>query len=220
MAVATIDLIPTGYRDECRARQALKIFLPVFLLLLAGLAAARYQIAGQLAATSQALEQLRGEISFSVEQEARFDELDRTRQDLDQKVRVLEGLRGGLPAEKMFTAIDAAARGDTWFRSWAFRRQGEIVTKQPKEMEAAYLIVLSASAQDTEDRAWRLDTHMEISGSALDHSAIAAFVDRLQQRPEITDARILRTGSRREGEREIIDFELAISVGNNHGEPT
>ena len=115
------------------------------------------------------------------------------------------------PARRMFMAVDAAANGDTWFRQWTFRRQGEIV-QHNEEVHTGYLIVLAPNESGVEDRAWRLDTHMEISGSALNHSAIAQFVERLQLRPEIRDARILRTGSRREAAREIIDFELAVSV--------
>ena len=55
---------------------------------------------------------------------------------------------------------------------------------------------------------------MKISGRALDHAALAAFVARLVQQEEISDVRVLRT-ARRAGEvKPVVDFELAVAVAS------
>ncbi len=214
MGVATIDLIPTTYREEIHARRVLKWYVPVFLTLLCGIGGARIVLGLERAALEGDLEALHADISFDAEQQRRFDELAVVRDTLQRRLGVLDSLRGGLPADRMFAAIDQAANEDTWFRRWTFRRSGEVVRQAPEAVHTGYLIVIAPAGAGGEEQAWRLDTHMEISGSALDHSAIARFVERLQHHADIADARILRTSSRREGQHEIIDFDLAVSVSS------
>lgn len=217
MAVATIDLIPASYRDECRARRLIKWSLPIFTLICASILVARMQITAEQREVVERLDTLRTEINYSTEQEQLLNGLTAERDELGRRVRVLDGLRGGLRARAMFSAINAAATDDTWFRKWSFKRQGELIEQRPELKHAGYLIVLSSSGENEVTQAWLLDTHMAISGSALSHSSLSTFVDRLQRQSEISEARILRTSSRLEATREVIDFELAISVHSGDG---
>ena len=212
MGIATIDLIPAAYREECRARRTVKWFLPIVGTLLLGIGGARLALGIERSGIEHELELLRADINSDTELQQRYAQLADVRDRLNRKVQVLDSLRGGLPAQHMFMAIDHAANGETWFRKWTFRRSGEIVDEAPQSVHAGYLLIVTPQEAGSQDRAWRLDTHMEIAGSALNHTALASFVERLAQRPEIADARILRTGSRREATREVIDFDLAVTV--------
>lgn len=213
MGIATIDLIPASYREECRARRLLKWSLPLFALLIGAIVTLRVSIGLQGAALDEELAKLRADINYGTEQQGRYSELNGVRDVLAQRLRALEGLRGGLPARRMFVAIDEASNGDTWLRRWAYRRRGEIVEPDGQAVHAGYLIIVTPTAgSGSSNKTWRLDTHMEITGSALSHTAIADFVERLARRSDIADARILRTGSRKEAGREIIDFDLAVTV--------
>lgn len=212
MPAATLDLIPPDYREERRARRMLAWFVPLFALLVAGVAAARLVLEHRHAAVLEDTNNLQASISYNAEQQRELDELNAERAVLARRVQILDGLRGGLPADRMFTAIDAAVDEDTWFRRWSFRRRGDVTESVPESVHTGYLIILSEPGGGQPEKAWRLETHMEIAGSAIDHTALAGFVERLLAREEIVDVKILRTGSRREASREVVDFDLAVTV--------
>lgn len=216
MAVATLDLIPADYRDERRARRMLAWFVPLFALLLAGVGGARLAIEQRIGAVRDEAARLEQSISFNAGQQRQLETLEAERDVLARRVQILDGLRGGVPADRMFTAIDAAVDENTWFRRWTFRRRGDLTEDTPETVHAGYLIIVAepaaGGAAGAKEKAWRLATHMEVAGSALDHTALAGFVERLLARGEIADVKILRTSSRREASREVIDFDLAITV--------
>ncbi|MCZ6770749.1 MAG: hypothetical protein O7G83_02025 [Proteobacteria bacterium] len=212
MSSATLDLIPQDYRNERRARRMLVWFIPVFVLLLGAIGGSRAVLGLEQKRIEQNIDALRADISYDAEQRQHFDRLNAEQKVLARRVRILESLRGGLPAERMFALIDAAVDGDTWFRKWTFRRRGEVTDDAPEEVHAGYFIIVAEPRKGVAEKSWRLATHMEIAGSAIDHTALADFVKRLLGRSEIADVKILRTRSRRASTREVIDFDLAITV--------
>jgi hypothetical protein len=212
MSSETIDLIPTDYRNERRARRMLGWFTPVFVLLLAAIGASRAVLGLERERIEQDIDSLRADISYSAEQERHLDRLNTEHKVLTRRVRILESLRGGLPAERMFAVIDDVVDGNTWFRKWTFRRRGDLTDEPPESVHAGYLIIVAEPNKGETEKTWRLATHMEIAGSAVDHTALAGFVERLLARPEIADVKVLRTGSRRESQREVIDFDVAVTV--------
>ena len=158
------------------------------------------------------LQELRTEHARAEQQLKQLTELRSSRDALDQRVSLLEGLRGGVAAKQMFTIVDDAMEENIWFRQWSFRRAGEVVDEEPDAVETGYFIVLPQESKDGPRRAWRLETHMEILAEAADHSALARFVRRLAQRPEIESARILNTQNQGEAASGRVEFELAVLV--------
>lgn len=212
MTGRSLDLIPSDYRDERRARRMLAWFLPVFGVVVAVLVGARLMLGFEQEKIQTEMNELQANISYNAEQQRQLDELNDERRILDRRVKILDGLRGGVPAERMFAVVDAAVDGSTWFRKWTFRRRGEVTDDATESIHTGYLIIVADANKGEKEKAWRLATHMEIAGSAVDHTALAGFVERLLGRSEIADVKILRTGSRREAAREVIDFDLAVTV--------
>ena len=208
----TLDLIPADYRDERQARRMLSWFLPVFGILIVGIGSARFMLDHKQAQIQTTMNTLQANINYNVEQQRHLDDLNAERRLFERRVQILDGLRGGLPAERMFAVVDGAFDSNTWFRKWTFRRRGDLTDEVPDTIHAGYLIIVADPDKGEHEKAWRMATHMEIAGSAIDHTALAGFVERLLARAEIADVKILRTGSRRESSREVVDFDLAVTV--------
>ncbi len=79
-------------------------------------------------------------------------------------------------------------------------------------MQTGYFLVIPIEAEDEPNRAWRMETHMEIQGQARDHSMLASFVSRLLDEPRIAQVRIVKTHVREVAAVEVVDFELAVVV--------
>ncbi len=211
-----LDLIPADYRQLLQLQRWL-IRLGLSALLIVGVASdSRVALAVGIRSQEQAVEQLRAAEALSLDRRARLATLRSQREELGSRLGVLEGLRGGAPARQMLLAVDRAFGPDLWLLEWDFRRAGELVEKQPETEHAGYFVVVPASAEDERPRAWRLDTHMEMRGRALHHAALAGFVRRLVEQPEILDVRILNTQARQYTSRQVVDFDLAVVV-RSHG---
>ena len=113
----------------------------------------------------------------------------------------------------MFVVVDRAVGEEVWFRSWAFRREGEWV--EPTEaVRPGYLVYAQRAGQNERsepERAWLMSSHMEISARSSDHSALAEFARRLVVQPEVDEVRILNTEVHT-GPDSIVESELAVVV--------
>ena len=112
----------------------------------------------------------------------------------------------------MFVSMDSALDKSVWFVDWTFRRAGELVDEDEKGVQTGYFLVIPIEAEDEPNRAWRMETHMEILGQARDHSTLASFVSRLLDEPRIAQVRIVKTHVREVAAVEVVDFELAVVV--------
>lgn len=142
---------------------------------------------------------------------ARFAALTTQHESIVKQLEVLDGLRGGMAAIRMFEVVDEALDAGIRFKSWDFRRAGEIVDEPTGPVTAGYFIILPQESPNAPKRAWRQETHMEFLAQADTHSALAGFVERLSHRPEVENARIVNTRAE-SGDAGRIDFELAVVV--------
>ena len=210
--MAEIDLIPSDYRHYLRMRSWLVTFAVVFGLVLVAVAGARFVVAQRVGAETARIDELRATKQVTLNQLSLIQELHGRKGKAEERLQILGGLRGGPAAEKIFWTIDRALAGDIWFRSWSFRRAGELVEVEPQAVETGYFIIVPKEANQSQDKAWRLQTHMEIKGQARDHTALAGFVKRLLLEPGIDDVRVINTSLRRYTTTELVDFELAVMV--------
>lgn len=210
--MAEIDMIPPGYRRRKEMRRwslrAGVVYIVVAVSIFGVEAAISHQMEEQLAQI-ETLAEVRQRME---EQKRRLQELELLEEDYSRRLDVLEGLRGGVAAKEMFVVVDRALDYDIWFRSWTFRRAGEIVNEEPGTERTGYFIVLPKERSDEPDRAWRFETHMEINAEAHGHSALASFVRKLAAQPEVEAARILSTRKRSAENSEHVEFELAVTV--------
>jgi hypothetical protein len=155
--------------------------------------------------------------AISSHQRGILQELKKDRDQLEAKREILEKLRGGALAEDMFVSIDRALNGkDLWFKNWKFTRAGSKTSEPPKGVNTGYFIVIPEgdSAEAKEKEAWKIQTHMEVSGQAVDHAALSSFVRRVLQQPQIGDVKILNTQQQIYSDKTVVDFRLVITVNS------
>lgn len=140
--------------------------------------------------------------------------LSQKKQDLQQQLSLLSGLRSGASAEQMFVMIDRALPGpDVWLTNWRFRRAGTQVEAGLETVNTGYFIVIPAGSGERQEETWKIETHMNIQGQALDHSAMSEFVRNLTLQPEIENVRIVSTRLGLSANRtKLVDFSLDIIV--------
>ena len=210
--MAEIDLIPTDYRRDLQVLGWLRTLGFFFLGLVGVLAVA---LAGLEYATRLAqaeLEQLQSAEAAAIGQRAQLARLESEQADLRKRLDLLNALHHGTSARQMFVAVDRSLDGRVWFMDWKFRRAGELVAREPEAVHAGYFLVVPDLEQTGVEKAWLMQTHMEIRAQARDHTALADFVSRLVKQPEVAEVRVLQTQVREYTSSQVVDFELAVVV--------
>jgi hypothetical protein len=208
-----IDLVPHDYRVMTWLRSSTKktltaigMSLLVTVLVYAGL----HLLSGRL---DQRISELQSQQAITTQQREALTQLDGHRVELDRKLNLLTGLRGGTVATRMFVTIDRAITDDeVWFLDWQFRRAGTTVERKEHTASNGYFIMIPAEDGKESTAAWKIETHMTFKGQARDHSALSGFVRRLYQQPEIQDVRILDTSKDPQGK--FVNFNLAVIVNS------
>jgi len=212
-----IDLIPSEFFVERTKRRWLTMALLVAGALiavnLAGFGVFRY-----LGETAQEkVQRLSSVKAISERQGGRLKHLEDERQGLEKKLRLLEGLRGGIDVKSIFVAIDRALEEGVWFQSCRFQREGIEVNKKTTLKSNGYFIVLPNKEGSKEEQRLQIQTHMSIRGRARDHAALSGFVSNLVEQKEIANARVVRTTRSASGMEEMVEFELAVVISGNYG---
>lgn len=208
-----IDLVPGDYRRLTWLRGRVRftvtaVMASVFLsvALYAGLRVWSVSIDSQVAT-------LQSKQAITNQQREALTKLDVHKSELQRKLELLTGLRGGAEAVQMFVTIDRAMQdNDVWFLDWNFQRAGTTVRNTPETTSNGYFILIPAEDGKGSNEAWKIDTHMTFRGQARDHSALSAFVRRLYRQQEIQDVRILDTTRKTNGS--VVDFRLAVTVNS------
>jgi len=211
--MAELDLVPTDYRQSLRLRGWLRTFAVVQLGLLLALAGVKLGVDVTERARRRAIEEIHAAELKVREQRGRLDQLRSEEQVAQRRLSILAGLRGGISSDALFLTVDRAFEEGIWFLDWSFRRAGHLVDDDPKAVQTGYFLVVPLDQEaDQPKKAWRLETHMEIRGQAVDHSALARFVDRLIDEPRIEQVRIVKTRMQTYAAARVLDFELAVVV--------
>jgi multidrug efflux pump subunit AcrA (membrane-fusion protein) len=206
-----IDLIPTDYRNRVWLQGRAREIVSVVALLLVALLLAMIALHFLSARANARIAELQAQQAITAQQRELLTQLDGNRAELESRLALLGGLRGGAAASAMFVTIDRAmVEGDVWFRDWEFNRAGSVVERRQEAASNGYFIVMPAANGTESNEAWKIDTHMKIRGQAKDHAALSGFVRRLYQQPEIQDVRILNTTVAANSR--FVDFNLAVTV--------
>jgi len=214
-----MDLVPADYRRYVQQLQLLQhwglligVIIAASVMLAAGLKYMSIEYQKEIVV-------LEKKKAISSHQRGILQDLEKDRNLLMKKRQVLEKLRGGALAEDMFVNIDRALDGrNIWFKNWKFTRAGSMTSEKPKGVNTGYFIVIPESdrVNQKEQEAWRIQTHMEVSGQATDHEALSSFVRRVLQQPQIGDVRILNTQQQASADKTVIDFKLVIMVNSGY----
>ena len=214
-----MDLIPADYRRYVQQLQLLRrwgLFLLVLMVLSVMLSLALKYKTNDYQKEIVVLEKKK---AISSHQRGILQSLEKDHDLLNQKRQVLEKLRGGALAEDMFVNIDRALNGrSVWFKNWKFIRAGSKVREQARGVNTGYFIVIpeGSHANQKQEEAWQIQTHMEVSGQATDHEALSNFVRRVLKQPQISDVRILNTQQQVHVDKTVVDFRLVITVNSGY----
>lgn len=212
-----MDLIPQDYRRyllQLRLLHLWGLVILVYLALSVVITVGLKYAADQYQREIKVLEERK---AISSHQRNILRDLEQDRNQLHEKHKVLEKLRGGALAKDMFVNIDRALSGkDVWFKNWTFVRAGSKTSEPARGVNTGYFIVIPEAerANKKKQDAWQIQTHMEMEGQAVDHEALSNFVRRALQQPQIGDVRILNTQKHTYADKTVVDFRLIITVNS------
>jgi len=213
--VHEIDLIPNDYRAMILRKHCFKLFVTV----LSGLflvSASTYGAIGYVTKNMKSdISRLQHQKDITSQQHDELVSLRALKEEHTQQLKLLEGLRSGIAAERMFVTIDRVLTNDNvWFSTWEFKRAGTVIKQQPKSVNTGYFIVIPQGSARAEPQTWKIQTKMNIKGQSRDHSALSTFIRQLFEQPEIQDVRIIRTAVRRYSSHSVVDFDLEVIVSD------
>ncbi len=216
--MAEFDLIPESYRQRLRLRRWSINFALGYTCVIVIVVAAKVLLSHNITVEAAAIDKLKVDKAAVLAHKARLDYLRSERSQLDERLDVLTKLRRGPLAEDIFVTIDRALGESIWFMDCKFLHAGEFVEVKPRAVNTGYFVVVPEGEQREERKAWRVQAHMEIRGQAVDHSALASFVERLSGESVIRDVKVLKTGTSRYQSTQVVDFELAVILSNDAAE--
>lgn len=210
-----LDLIPASYRERLKIKRWCHQFVLVLAGLLIVVFSLKFAILNKTTALNSKIEVLQKDKQASIVQQQKYNELVAQEVKLNNQLEVLNGLRGGPSARQILLAVDRVMQSDIWFTQWSFIRAGEITQVQPATVQTGYIILLPQDANASPNQqSWKLDTHMEISGQALDHSSLSSFISNLIRQPEINDVKVINTSLRSYTSSQVVEFRLVVIINN------
>ncbi|WP_372783957.1 hypothetical protein [Litorivivens sp.] len=208
-----IDLIPDDYRKNRQILADLRAFslAAVIVILIVALVSAVLKILMQSAQTDA--EKLSGQQLLIDQKSAQLQTLDEQIKSMSEQLSVLSGFRGGQTAPRLLVAIDRALdNSEVWFARLSFGRAGSMVDKKEAATSNGYFIVLPKQNESDTEKAWQIETHLEVLGYARNYAKLSAFVGELLKQAEVRSVKIIRSGRRVVGGNDLVEFELAILV--------
>ena len=213
-----IDLFPDDFRKRLLFHRWFKITGVALLLVVAVIMAGFAALRQANARIGDQIQYFQSQREISNAHRRQLEQLSEQKQNLRQQLDLLSGLRSGASAEQMFVMIDRALPGpEVWLTNWKFRRAGTAVEEGEEAVNTGYFIVLPADKRTRKEETWKIETHMNIDGQALDHQAMSRFVLNLTRQPEIEDVRIVRSRQRPGRQVRLVDFSLEILVSAGRG---
>lgn len=207
-----IDLIPTNYRDILRVRRWLKSFGLSAASLIILMALSKAVFAYLIHLQNDTINRLQQSKTSIVNNEKILDDLTRQKSSIEYKLDLLNKLQNGPATNALFTAIDNAMSKDIWFQELSYINKPESVPgKGDAAVNTGYFVVTPRSGGKSKGGKYSgntLQTKIEIKGQALNHSALAAFVNRLNNEPIFNGVTIVSTQLRQYTRTEVVDFTL------------
>jgi len=206
--MADIDMIPRSYREALRARRTLAAYGTALALLAVAGGAAAALLRWRLAVETPRLELARAGATQADAVRTRLAEAQQRRDALAADVGALAALRGTGEVAVLAQVLDGALDDRVWFEQLRFSRTRELLKETPALLSPD--TVLAPAAAPGAPQAWRLASHLEIGGRALDHAAMSAFLGRIAADPALANVRFLNSSAADEGG--VVSFGVAASM--------
>jgi Fimbrial assembly protein (PilN) len=210
-----LDLIPASYKERLKIKRWCELCGVVFASVLLIVFGLRFAIINKTMAVNTKIQALQKDKQFNIEQQQKYNALVTEETKLKKDLEVLNGLRGGPSAKQILLTLDRVMQDDVWFTQWLFSRDGEITPVQPATVQTGYFIIIPQEANGSPNQqAWKLNTHMEITGQALTHSSLSGFIRNLINQPEIDDVKVINTSLRSYTSSQVVDFKIVLIINN------
>ncbi len=210
-----LDLIPASYKERLKIKRWCRQFGLAFTSLLVILFSLKFAIVNKTAVLTSKVDILQKDKQTSIEHQQKYNDLVVKEAKLRKDLEILNGLRGGPSAKQILLAVDRVMPDDIWFSQWTYSRAGEITPVQPATVQTGYFIIIPQEASSSPNQqAWKLNTHMEINGQALNHSSLSGFIRNLIKQPEIEDVKVINTSLRSYISSQIVEFNLVVIINN------
>ena len=209
--MSDFNLIDTSYRRRINIKRWLLGAVVAYVVLLIGLFGARASLNGYIDKARAEVAALRSDTESILSRKRSLREIQSEKSKLERKLKVLGGLVEGPDINRIFHAVERSLNDETWFVDWSFRRAGELIDVNAEEIDTGYFIIVSEQT-DAQKQAWKIKTHMEINAQAINHSALASFVRKLSNQPEVDHVQIESTHTRNVGAVEVIHFNLGVLI--------
>ncbi len=212
-----LDLIPAAYRQRTKIKCWLKYFIAILIVVLLIIIGFKIKIDQELTELKSDIQILQKDKQLNIQQQQEFNALQSHEKSLTARLKILDGLRGGPPARQIFLAIDRIINSDIWFTQWRFTRSNEVTEVKPETVQTGYFIIIPEELNHSNKKqAWKLESHMEITGQAFNHSILANFVGKLINQPEVTDVKLINTSLRTYSNIQVVEFKMAVIVNNEY----
>ena len=203
------DLIPESYRAYLSKLKVFKmsVYVLVVFIIASSIAFGAMEVVKQ--STNKKINELNSANEISRQQQKAFDDLQKIKDDLENRWNILNGLRSTPPPEMLLNAIDKAlVQNSVWFTNLRFDRTESTVQNQ-EFVETGYFIVINPNADKLP---LFIGTKITITGGAKNHSTLSKFVTNLLAQAVILDARVQQTASDQDDK--YIDYVLEIIVNS------
>ncbi|MFC5477449.1 PilN domain-containing protein [Massilia suwonensis] len=209
--MADIDMIPRSYREGLRARRTLTVYGAALALLLVAGGASSALLRWRLALETPRLEQGRAASVQAAAMRAQLVSAQARKDLLAENVAAFEGLRGSGEVAALAKVMDSALNERVWFDQLRFAHTQELLQGgAPSPLPAG--TVQTRAPQTRAVQAWRLGSHVEIAGQALDNGAMSAFLTALAADPRLTDVRFLNSSTAPLEDGGTVSFNVAATL--------
>ncbi|MCB1753931.1 MAG: hypothetical protein KDJ38_00320 [Gammaproteobacteria bacterium] len=214
-SMETFNLMPPAYKRGLTFRADLKIFL-VLLVSIAVLAfIARWVLSRDIEANRIKFADVTASRDYIQTQLAEMDALRVSKEKLESRYKLLNGLKGDVSVQDLFLVMDSALTEDIEFETFIFERAGEAVSQQEESAGDSYFIILPESGQEKNRYdAWRIKSNMTIRGRARTHSAMANFMTAIGEHEKIERVELLNSGSQPGQNDGSVHFEFIVVINN------
>jgi hypothetical protein len=209
--MAEVDLVPEDYRQAANLKRFSKKLFIVFASTIFLVAFGKGLLSFLIAMESKQTRILENDKAVIVEHQNRLKKLEAHQADLQQRLAILDFLRGGPPAERMFQIIDRAVNQSVWLTGLRFKRTQKAFHTQAESGKSGYFRV----AQQTDNgqhSEWQGQMRMEINGQALNHSALADLVKKLLDQQEVHDVHVVNTSTLQYPSGQVTAYKLVVTI--------
>jgi cell division protein FtsB len=203
-----MDLIPADFRRLRRVRSYLRATLFALGLLLIIFLLGWLGLQTLVSREQQQISRLQQDDGRFQRDQSSLAELRQKRQQIEEQLNTLAGLRGGDQVAKLLRAIDAAHTTGIWLDNMQMHRATDSLVK-PESPSANTLGGLLGKIQGVGNAP---GSGVNIVGHALDHTHLAEFMKKLSDQPGMARLYLIETRPRGAADIDVIDFTLFMQL--------